>query len=270
MTAPGVELVASRSGRRFTASQSVRLGDVLPSGDARLDAVARYLQDIAADDAADAAIDVKFVWLVRRTSLQLRRRPTLGERLELVTWASGSGSRWAERRTTVSVAGNPIIEAASLWVCVDPATMRPSRLPERFWEMYREAIDGRSVSSRLAHPNPPPAPNGGREWPLRVSDLDVMAHVNNAVAWAAVEDELDRLGVSRAVVAAELEYREAMDQGHDPMITSEVDRSTVRVWLTSEGSVLASAEVRLAVESPAGRAPAGPAPAEPPTPRPGA
>ena len=42
------------AGRTFTGERIVRLGDVSPAGRLRLDAVARYLQDIATDDAVDA------------------------------------------------------------------------------------------------------------------------------------------------------------------------------------------------------------------------
>ncbi len=44
-------------GRTFTGTARVRLGDVTPKGRMRLDAVARYLQDVANDDAVDAIGD---------------------------------------------------------------------------------------------------------------------------------------------------------------------------------------------------------------------
>lgn len=246
MTAHGLALVPPGPGRQFAASQLVRLADVLPSGDARLDSIARYLQDIAAEDGTDAGIDTDLVWLVRKTVMGLVRRPRLGERLELVTWASGSGSRWAERRTTMSVAGESVVEAASLWVCVDSATMRPARLSERFWLMYGQSVDGRTVSSRLTHSDLPEAlPADQRPWPLRLSDLDVLGHVNNAVTWAAVEDELDRRGVNGTVVRAELEYRGPIDRSHAMSVASQVNGRSVRVWLTSGMTVLASAAVDL-------------------------
>lgn len=242
----GLALVPPGAGRRFTASRKVRLGDVLPNGDARLDAVARYLQDVASDDGSDAQIDTELVWLVRKTILQLHRRPRLGDQLESVTWASGSGARWAERRTTISVADEPVVDAASLWVSVDPTTMRAARLPERFWALYREAVDGRVVSPRLTHADVPAVPLAdARPWPLRVSDLDVMDHVNNAVTWAVVEDELDRLGLARRVAQAELEYRQPVDRSHELVVTSQVDGDEVRLWLTAGASVLASAVLSL-------------------------
>ena len=50
----------------------MRLGDVDPSGRLRLDAIARYLQDVASDDAADAGLDTG--WVARRTLIECAGR----------------------------------------------------------------------------------------------------------------------------------------------------------------------------------------------------
>jgi acyl-ACP thioesterase len=246
VTANGLALVAPGAGRRFAATRRVRLGDVLPTGDARLDAIARYLQDVAADDGHDAGIDRHLVWLVRKTILDLRRRPRVGEQVDLVTWASGSGARWAERRTTISVRGEPLIEAACLWVCVDGDTMRPARLSERFWAMYGEAVGDRTVSSRLTHPDPPTdGAVASRPWPVRMADLDLMGHMNNAATWVPVEEELERFGGGRPVVTAEVEYRGPIDRSHDTAVVSRVEDGVLRLWLVDEAIVRASAAVTL-------------------------
>jgi acyl-ACP thioesterase len=44
------------SGRVFTVSRVVRSTDVTPDGRLRLDALARYLQEAAEDDVADAGL----------------------------------------------------------------------------------------------------------------------------------------------------------------------------------------------------------------------
>ena len=43
------------TGRRFGADRPIRLSDADAAGRLRHDAIARYLQDIAADDVLDAA-----------------------------------------------------------------------------------------------------------------------------------------------------------------------------------------------------------------------
>ena len=90
------------SGRRYVGGATVRLGDADPRGEARLDAIARYLQDVANDDALDAGLASAMAWVVRRTLIRVARPAVLGERLTVTTFCSGTGRSWAERRTSIS------------------------------------------------------------------------------------------------------------------------------------------------------------------------
>ena len=239
-------LVPPGRGRRYEATRRVRVGDVLPSGEARLDALARYLQDVATDDGLDASMERQLGWVTRKTVLDIRRRPRTGQQLDLVTWASGAGSRWAERRITVN--GETVLEAGALWVCVDLATMRPAKLTPRFWQVYGDAVGQRRVPARLVHPDPAPELLGrARRWPLRVSDFDIFEHVNNAATWTPIDDELLRVASQKTVPWIELEYRAPIDRGDGVGLVSQVDPddSTARVWLLSEGAVLTSAVAAL-------------------------
>ena len=85
-------------GRRYRAHRTVRLADVDPAGELRLDAIARYLQDVASDDALDAGLPNPFGWIVRRTLIRVDHAARLGERVDLTTYCTGSGRSWAERR----------------------------------------------------------------------------------------------------------------------------------------------------------------------------
>src|SRR4051812_34858097 len=105
-------------GRRFVARRAVRLGDASPGGRLRLDAIARYLQDVADDDAGDAGL-AGSSWVVRRTTIEVRRPPVLREVLEVTTFCSGVGGRWAERRTSLRGGRGGRVEAVALWVHVD-------------------------------------------------------------------------------------------------------------------------------------------------------
>jgi acyl-ACP thioesterase len=130
---------------------------------------------------------------------------------------------------------------------MDATTRRPARLSARFWEMYGEAVAGRSVSPRLTHPDPPAGTDvNRRQWPLRVSDIDVFDHVNNAATWAALDDELYRGAGHRRVEWAELEYRSAIDPGASLCLSSQVAADEARIWLVEQGAVQASGVVRFA------------------------
>jgi acyl-ACP thioesterase len=58
--------------RRFSARRPIRLSDTDATGRLRLDAVARYLQDVAADDVLDAGwAPDEHIWVVRRSNLDV-------------------------------------------------------------------------------------------------------------------------------------------------------------------------------------------------------
>ena len=115
------------------------------------------------------------------------------EPLELATWCSGTGGRWAERRVQVTGGEGGHVEAATLWVHLDPQTMRPKALPESFHSLFGPSAQGRAVQARLLHadgPSSEAAVAARHPFPLRFTDFDVLDHVNNAVYWEAVEEEL--------------------------------------------------------------------------------
>ncbi len=220
------------SGRTFSGERTVRLGDAGLDGGLRLDALARFLQDIAADDAFDAGLrDAS--WVVRRTTIVIDGRPIYGDRISLTTFCGGLGSRWAERRTTVT-GPTSRLEASSLWVSLDRVSGRPVPLPERFLAAFGEASGGRTASSRLVLPGPHPGAVGS-PWPLRPTDFDVLGHVNNAVAWSIVEDDPVVSG------RVDLEYRHPIEPGTDMRLVAS-DDGTMR-WLTSASGAHVAARI---------------------------
>jgi acyl-ACP thioesterase len=222
-------------GRRYTSRRKVHLGDAGPNGLLRLDGVARYLQDVAADDWDDAGFEDESHWVVRRCSIrraQGGRWPRLGEELALTTWCSGSGAAIAERRTDLLVGDVIMVEAAVLWVLVDPSG-RPTRLKERFQALYGEATGGRRVSGRIANDAPPPGLTG-RPWPLRQADLDVLGHVNNAALWAAVTEL-----ASGTLRSATMVHHAAVEADDEVTLLA----GDGRLWLLAQGAVAVSAEL---------------------------
>ena len=224
------------AGRVFEAHRRVRLSDTDADGRLRLDAVARYLQDVAADDVADAgwAAD-EHVWVVRRTLLDVAR-PFLGdEEVELATWCSGIGAAAAARRTSLAGDRGGAIEAESVWIHLDRA-LRPARFGERFLSVYAPTAEGRGVSTRFSLAAPP-ADSTRAPWPLRATDVDLLGHVNNAAYWAAVEEVA--AGSLGEPLRAELEYRQPIDLGETVEVVSAPGGRAV--WLVVDGAVRAAA-----------------------------
>lgn len=215
-----VELVAEPAPapgvRTFRASRRCRIGDCDATGRLRLDAVARYLQDVAYDDyaAAGFADEPDATWVARRVTVDVLAAPRFEEVVEVTTFASAIASRWAERRVSIVGAGGGHVEAAVLWVFVRPSTGAAAPLPDAFHAVYEGAAGGRTVRARFRHDAVPPTAPAAEGWALRATDADVLGHVNNAAYWpvleqvlAAAAGDVDDLGPLRA----EIEHRRPLE-----------------------------------------------------------
>lgn len=221
--------------RRFRTEKTVGLSDVDASGRLRLDVVARFLQDAASEDVIDVGRPPNGqVWVVRRTELEVVQPFADDLRVELETWASGTAPTAAARRYTLRGSSGGHIEAESIWIHLD-RDLRPLRLDEGFLEIYGPSTEGRRAATRLTLPPLSVAPS--RDWPLRVTDIDRLGHVNNAAYWAPVEELFaGRLGGRMHAV---LEHRRPIDLGERVELAHDGDL----LWLVVGGEVRAAASV---------------------------
>lgn len=227
-------------GRAFSIERRVRLSDTTADGHLRLDALARYIQDVASDDARQTMTATYLAWVVRRTLIKVAAPAVSEELCQLTTWCSGFGGRWAERRTSLVGDRGARVDSAVLWVAINPETGAPARLPESFELAYGQASQGRKVTARLQHREPPD--NAAQApWRFRAADLDRLGHVNNAAYWTVVEELL--VGWDRSTpLRTELEYRDAVEPGVELGIIGDADAG----WLVdTDGGVKASFTVSL-------------------------
>lgn len=221
--------------RRFGWSGRVGLSDSSPGGRARLDALARWAQEVAADDAEDAGLLGPGVWVVRRTVIAVLRSPRYRERFQLTTWCPGWGPRWAERRTRLVGSDGADVRIAALWVYVD-RDGRPRRLPDGFEAVWGP---GRRVRPGLWLPDPVPG-TSRRPWQVRFADVDLLRHVNNAAYWVALEEVLAPRRDLREPLVAVTEHRAAVVAGEEVELVVSSSPTAVLAWWTTEGQVRAA------------------------------
>ena len=223
--------------RQYTLAMRPGLGDCAPSGRIRLDALARWLQDVAYADVEDAGLALSAVWVVRRNRIAVHRFPRFAERFIVRTFCSGLGRMWAERRTTIEPLdsdngdrpGAPVVDAVALWVHLDPTDWRPTPFTEAEIAAYGNHAEGRRVAARLRHPPPSPDAAECRRWTFRATECDIADHVNNAAYWQPLEEELlARGGDEPATVDAEIEFR-APSQPGEKLVLADGDQR----WITS-------------------------------------
>lgn len=220
-------------GRAYEQAMRPGIADASAAGRCRLDAMARWLQDVAYADLIDSGFEGRGAWIVRRTRIRVERFPRFGEDLILRTFCSGIGRFSAERRT--SIAGeSAAVEAVSLWVCLDPERGRPMRFPPDFIAIYEESASGRDANVRLRHDDPP-ADAQRAPWHFRAVEMDPAGHINNTHYWVPLEEEMAS-GHEPDSIDAEVEYR-------DPAIAGEavVLRAGSSMWIADpDGAVHAS------------------------------
>lgn len=231
------------SGRVHGHQRRVQFADVSPAGRLRFDAAARMLQDVSDEDTTDAGFPPTEYWVVRRAEILVRGFPSFRDELTLRTWCSGTGARWAERRVRVDGPAGGRIDAAVLWVHLDEQG-RPARLPERFGAIYAEAAGGRTVRARLHHDPAPPQGTPTTPFALRVTDLDLLDHVNNAVSWEPVEEALAARPHLDAPLRVCVEHPAPIDAGAEPQV-AVVDRDGgFDLWVLVDGVACSTARVR--------------------------
>ncbi len=233
----------------------------------------RYMQEAAFDASAAVGYDVARYeaigrqWLIRETDITYHRPLTYGDTVIVKTWVADfrrvRSRRMYELRQGDS--DDPVATAATEWVFLDSATLRPASIPPEmvaaFW--HPDATPG---DRREAFPVAPPAPPGTFRARRRVEwrDIDPARHVNNANYLAYIEEcnvqvaaaygwPLTRLmaeGVGIVAHRYRIEYREpAMmdDELEVATFVSDVRRATAvrhyTIRRTADDTLLARAHV---------------------------
>lgn len=234
-----------------TDTVTVRHDELDGFGVVRASASVRWLAQLAADASAAAGFGPDWyeaeglMWLVRRTTLDLERAVTRGERLSLCTWVEDFRRVRSHRAYELRDAGGTLLgRGRTDWVLVDTRSGRPVRVPAAVEEAFG-VPRGRASAERPAWQAPPPPAEPARmEHDVRFADLDSLAHVNNATyldlllegamgALATAGWDPDRLrdaGVVPWVRRLDVEYLDAALWG---------DRIASTTWAGTAAPVLA-------------------------------
>ena len=173
------------------------------------------------------------LWVLRHVRIDVVTPPIDDDHVELTTWCSGTAAVAAGRRMSLSGDRGGRVEIESAWIHLGPDA-RPARIAD--FGTYAGAAGGRAVSTRLELPVPPS--DGVRTaWPLRVSDVDLLGHVNNAAYWHAVEQRLTSGLDPLLPMCARLDHRHAIDFRDDVELVEALDPGRLGIAFTVGGLV---------------------------------
>ncbi len=168
--------------REFWQTHTVRYDECNCDGVLTPTAFLRYMQDIAALDAADAHLSGNGYWVVKRSIISFNVPVPVHTKLEMKTYGIGFTRITAQRGYEAYVADThtSVISARTLWVYVG-AHGRPTRLPEetvRVW-LPDGPMSQQSETPQPTFPETLPETTLSR---VQFSDIDLMKHLNNAAA----------------------------------------------------------------------------------------
>ncbi len=229
--------------RAFHEQWPVRLGDTDGNAQLRLDAVARYLQDVGYDHLqAVEEGDLHQGWIVRRTVIDMLAPIEFGDRVHLRRWPSALSNRWCNMRIQVRGENGGLIETEMFIIHVDLEAGRPARMSDRFMAPMLAATTEHRLRWRSALAERADGDTERWSFPLRVTDVDRYGHVNNAVHWEAIEEALARHPRTMPYRVI-LEHAGPVLAGDEVLIRTWQGESALQVQLEVDGSARTLARV---------------------------
>lgn len=182
-------------------------------------------------------------WVLSHWQIHFEQYPKLGEIIKIQTWPSHFERFYGEREFLVLNAQDKIIaRASSLWIFLNLAKRRPTRIPSEISEAYRIFTE-KGVTEPFPEFNPVQIDQMEQvEFIVRRSDIDTNDHVNNTkyIEWVleTVPEEVYR---NYRMVSLEVAYKKESTYGEKVLaviqeIESKDQTSCYRHHITDAGA----------------------------------
>jgi acyl-ACP thioesterase len=205
--------------RKIETSIRVRFEECQPGGEIRASAFLRYAQDAAWVHSDLAGFDRAWylerglTWVVRCLTLDVLGPSMAGTSLTVTTEVLGMRRVLARRRgEIIDQAGGLIATVDTDWLLTGPSLV-PVRIPPDFEGAF-PPVPATFEAARVPLPSTPPGAHL-RTFHVRRSEVDPLAHVNNAAYVDYLEESLAEAGAVEALGARPrryvLEYQRAAE-----------------------------------------------------------
>jgi acyl-ACP thioesterase len=186
-----------------------RFDECGPDAFARPSALLRWAQDVAWIHSERMGFSREWyaerdlAWVVRAMELLVLAPIRMGTTVEVETQVVGFRRVMARRRTEVrTLDGALAAVVVNDWVMTDVRRAAPSRVPPEFAVIFGVPADGYEPIKVALPPTPPDAPRS--EVVARASEIDPMAHVNNAAYLDWLDEAIGTLDAAGASAVARL------------------------------------------------------------------
>ena len=212
----------------------------------KISAIINYFQDCTTENSEtigvghDYLVERKRAWILNSWQVEIVRRPSVGESIEVGTWATGFKGVFGPRDFCMNTAeSEELARAHSLWVYIDTETGKPVKPTEEEIGVYEvdEPILMEEVSRKIK------VPEGAIEvdtFPVHKYHIDTNAHVNNS---KYIELACEALPEDFEVKKLRAEYKKAAVLGDRMILKRVIEEARIVAELCDEeGSTYAIVE----------------------------
>jgi len=220
---------------------TVRAYEMDASGKASAITICNYLQEVAGNHATElgVAVDALFkknmTWVLSRLHVQINRYPFWREKIRLDTWPSGRYGKYATRDFLIyDQREELIVRGTSSWMILDLKSLRPITMPDFMLQIPIPDRE-RAINDDFGKLPLPVHPQHEKFFNVRLSDLDLNQHVNNAryIEWALESVPLE-IWRGYQLQSIEISFRAETKYGERVMVQTEQADGTFFHQIVSE------------------------------------
>jgi acyl-ACP thioesterase len=229
----------------YRTAWPVSTGDIGDNLQLRLDGVARYIQEVGAENLLDAGEAEEHPhWLVQRTVIDVIEPIEWPNEVSFSRWCSALSTRWCTMRVDLVGAEGGRVETEGFWIAINERTLTPQRVSDTLVEKFASTAAEHRLKWRPWLSNPEEV-DVERPFALRRTDIDVFEHVTNTAYWHAIHEVIAEVpDVCRPPYRAVVEYRKPIRYGEDVTLRWARSNDDVHIAIAVNDEVRAAALLR--------------------------
>ena len=221
----------------YKLESHVRYSECGADNKMKLSAIINYFQDCTTENSEQLGVGFAYLkeknraWILNSWQVSIRRRPQVGEKIEVSTWATGFKGVFGPRDFFLKTTdGEELACAHSLWVYVDTETGRPVKPSEEEIRVYEvePPLPVESVSRKIQLPE---AMQVVDTFPVHKYHIDTNHHVNNA---KYIELACEALPENFQVTGLRVEYKKAAIYGETMILKRAMHGNVLTAVLCDE------------------------------------
>lgn len=215
----------------------VRYSECASDNKLKIAGIINYFQDCTTDNSERLGVghaylkERKRAWILNSWQVEIKRRPYVGEEIEVLTWATGFKGVFGPRDFCMQTKGGEVLALAhTLWVFIDTESGRPVKPEEEDIAIYElgEPLPMEPASRKIKMPEQAVEVD---TFPVHKYHIDTNNHVNNS---QYIQLAVEALPDTFCVTGLRVEYKKAAVLGDKMILKCATEEERIVAELCAE------------------------------------